>query len=253
MTTVLPPDVFVRRTDVDYQQAFSALLPSGPAWSRDPTTVAQSVYLALMQIWGAPTSGPNVGGYNVDSRAADLLENESDPRAALQLLPDWEKAWGLPDPCVAEPLTIADRRTVLVQKMTMLGAQSRAFFIAQAAVLGYIITIREFSPFMCGISRCGDTRSLLVNGEAPDGVHYRWEIGDVTMRFYWVVTLMNLGLAYFHVSSGQCGIDPLLRIKLATDLECVIRRWAPAHTIVIFDYAPASSGDAYYSSGDEQF
>ena len=31
----------------------------------------------------------------VDSRAADLLETESDPRLTVELLPDWERAWGL--------------------------------------------------------------------------------------------------------------------------------------------------------------
>ena len=246
MTIELPTDVHVRRTDADYASAFAALLPSGAAWPRDPTTVLQITLLGLSQIWGSNDNST----VNVDGRAADLLETESDPRATLQLLPDWERAWGLPDPCLAEVLTIADRRTVLVQKMTMIGAQSRAFFIATAATLGYTITIREFSPFMAGISQCGDTRNLAPPGETPDGSHYRWELGDLTMRFYWIVTLTDLGLAYFHVSSGQCGIDPLLRIKLATDLECIIRRWAPAHTIVIFDYLPSSSGDFTYASGD---
>jgi uncharacterized protein YmfQ (DUF2313 family) len=147
------------------------------------------------------------------------------------LLPDWERAWGLPDLCLDEPLTIADRQNALVGKMTTIGAQSRAFFTAQALRVGYVVTIHEWSPFMCGISMCGDTRNL------DNGVNYRWEIGGPTMRYYWAVRVGALRFSWFRASSGQAGIDPMLRIGIATDLECLLRRLAPAHTDLIFDYS----------------
>ena len=40
--------------------------------------------------------------------------------------------------------------------------------------------------------------------------------------------------------SGQAGIDPHLRIVRAGDLECLIHRWQPAHTLVLFDYSGIS-------------
>ena len=69
----------------------------------------------------------------VDGRAADLLERESDPRQTVELLPDWERNWGLPDPCYEAPQTIGERQLALVMRMTMQGAQSREFFIDVAA------------------------------------------------------------------------------------------------------------------------
>lgn len=213
---------WAQRSAADYTQAFSDLLPTGPAWPREPDSVLQKVVAGQSQIWGDL----------VETLAAVLLTRESDPRATVTLLPDWERAWGLPDECARDEYrSIGDRQQALVTKMTLLGAQSRAFFIAQAAALGYTITIQEWSPFMCGVSRCGDTTNL------DDGTHYRWEIGSPDMRFYWKVRVSALRLTWFRCSSGQVGVDPHLRIAGATDLECMLRRWKPAHTQVIFDYS----------------
>jgi uncharacterized protein YmfQ (DUF2313 family) len=139
----------------------------------------------------------------------------------------------LPDECVAEPLTIADRQTALITKMTMLGAQSRAFFIGLAAALGYDIRITEYAPWMFGISEFGDTRD-----EFGDP---RWEIGPPEMRFYWTVHVGAVRLTWWRFGEAEFGIDPHLRIALATDLECVIRRNKPAHTEVLFDYSELES------------
>jgi uncharacterized protein YmfQ (DUF2313 family) len=217
---------WVQRTSAEYAQGFNNCLPTGPAWPRDPAEVLQKFITGLSGIWGD----------EVEALAALLLTRESDPRATIILLPDWERAWGLPDDCLAEPLTIGDRQTALVNRMTLLGAQNRAFFIAQAANIGYAITIREFSPFMAGVSRCGDTTDLNA-AYAKDFGHFRWEIGSPDMRFYWVVSVASRRFTWFRAASGQAGVDPMLRIGLATDLECLIRRWKPAHTIVIFDYS----------------
>jgi uncharacterized protein YmfQ (DUF2313 family) len=51
------------------------------------------------------------------------------------------------------------------------------------------------------------------------------------------VHLHKVRLTWFRASKGQAGTDPHLRIALALDLECVIRRWRPAHTVVLFDYS----------------
>jgi uncharacterized protein YmfQ (DUF2313 family) len=140
-------DTWTQRTAAEYAQGFNSLLPRGGAWPRDQESVLQKVVWGLAGIWGDP----------VEAEAALLLTKESDPRSTVMLLPDWERAWGLPDLCLAEPLTIADRQNALVSRMTMLGGQSRAFFIKLAASIGYVIRITEYAPFMCGVSECGDT------------------------------------------------------------------------------------------------
>jgi uncharacterized protein YmfQ (DUF2313 family) len=195
------------------------------------------VVRGLAQYWGF-----------VDSRAGDLLERESDPRATVELLPDWERNWGLPDPCFRETHTIYDRQRMLIFKMTMLGAQSREWFITEVALnmLGHVINISEYAPFMCGISQCGDTRAAPLD---PDEVadpllgEFRWYIGPPEMRFYWTIHVGLARLSWFRASSGQAGVDPHLRFGLMTDLECLIRRWKPAHTEVVFDYSNLRKGD----------
>lgn len=249
-----PPDVHVRRTGEDYAEGLSNLLPLGPAWPRDPLGALMATVRGLAEIWGL-----------VDSRAADLLEQESDPRTTLELLPDWERNWGLPDPCYAEPQTIGERQLALVMRMTMLGSQSREFFIGVAAMIGYTITISEYRVWVVGIDRCGDSRIYgalpclpaldpwglpLVNPRGvpvAEGELSAWPsygLGPPANRFYWTVHVDQAKLIWFRVGGGggQTGFDPHLRIGTADDLECLLNRWKPAHTQIIFDYSGLTTG-----------
>lgn len=204
----------------DYAAALLDLLPTGPAWPRDPDSVLVRYFRGLARIWGDL----------VDQRAAVLLTRESDPRSAIELLPDWERNWGLPDPCVAEPLSIGDRQAALISKMTMIGGQSRNFFRGIALSIGYeTIQIIERAPFMFGISEFGDTRD-------PETGWPRWELGPPEIRFNWIVKAGTTRLTWWQFGKAQFGIDPHLRIALFTDLECLFRRYKPAHTLVFFDY-----------------
>jgi uncharacterized protein YmfQ (DUF2313 family) len=250
-------DRHIRRNGEDYGTALLALLPQGQAWPKRPGTTLDLACRGLAYYWG-----------DVDRRAADLLEQESDPRITLELLPDWERAWGLPDPCYAEPQSIAERQQALVMRMTMLGAQSREFFIGVAASIGYTITITEYRTFVVGMDRCGDNRVygdvpptpmrnewgvpvMNARGDQPvaDGDLSEWPyygLGPDTNRFYWTVHVDLAKLIWFRVGAGggQTGVDPHLRIGLADDLECLLNRWKPAHTQIIFDYSGLQTGGA---------
>jgi uncharacterized protein YmfQ (DUF2313 family) len=223
-------DRHVRRTGQDYAQQFLRLLPQGQAWPRHPLGTLALTCEGLNDYWGF-----------VDGRAADLLETESDPRATVELLPDWERAWGLPDPCVQAPQGIVARRQALLLKMTMLGAQSRQFFIDVAASLGYTITITEYLPYQCGISRVGDTRSTIDNPEDP--TRFMWQLGPPEIRYYWTIHVSALSLTYFRTGTSECGVDRLLAIGVPQDLECVLGRWKPAHTDIVYDFSPVASLD----------
>jgi uncharacterized protein YmfQ (DUF2313 family) len=120
--------------------------------------------------------------------------------------------------------------------MTLLGAQSRKFFIDLAASLGFTITISEFCPYMCGVSHIGD-RSGIYNPGDPN--YSYWQLGPPEIRYNWIVHVNAAAYYYFHTGSGQCGVDRLLSFSTATDLECVINRYKPAHTLVVYDYSPA--------------
>jgi uncharacterized protein YmfQ (DUF2313 family) len=217
-------DEHVRRTGDDYADALTALLPLGQAWPRAYDSALMKTVRGLAGVWGY-----------VDQRAADLLEIESDPRATTEMILDWERNWGLPDPCLSHPPTdLNARRAALVAKMTMLGAQSREFFVGVGKLLGYEIVITEYSPYMTGVSRVGDTRAT----DPEDVEHYRWQLGPPEMRYYWSIHVNALKLVYFHVNSSQTGIDRLLAIDVAADLNCIFDRWKPAHTDIVYDFSP---------------
>lgn len=213
-----------RHTGDDYAHALMALLPRGKAWPRDADSNLARLVSGMAEIFGDP----------FDKIAAYLLDQESDPRFTRDLLERWETAFGLPDACVDEPLTIADRISALLGRMMEPGGQSIPFFYGVASALGYSIEIHEFSPFMAGISEAGDTRV---------GGYFRWEVGPPEIRFYWKVVVLNARLSWFRASSGEAGIDPHLIIGLATDLECMLRRYKPAHTQIVFDYSGLGGGN----------
>jgi uncharacterized protein YmfQ (DUF2313 family) len=197
------------------------LLPNGQAWPKHPESTLVQAVDGFADYWGT-----------VDNRAADLLEIESDARTTSELLPDWCRNWGVPDPCLNEQLSTIDLRRALVAKMTIMGGQSRNFFLGVAADLGYVIWISEYAPYMCGVSRVGDTRPSNIS----DPHQYRWQLGPEEMRFYWTVHVSGMRFTYFHVNGSHTGIDRLLLIGLATDLECILNRWKPAQTLIIYDY-----------------
>lgn len=203
-------DRYVPRSGDDYAEAFENLFPTGPAWPRDEETVFQRVIRALAQIFGY-----------VDQRAGVLLNVESDPRRTFEVLEEWERAYGLPDPCVPRPLSITERRVALVERITTQGGQSRAFFISLAAALGYEITITEFVPFQFGLSGFGYPRGNLMPPQA---------------RFYWRVSVSGPRVTRFRFGVSSAGHDRFLSILRAEDLECVITRFKPAHTTLQFDY-----------------
>jgi uncharacterized protein YmfQ (DUF2313 family) len=223
-------DQHVRRSGSDYAQAMLALLPQGQAWPRSPQGTLALTINGLANYWGF-----------VDGRAADLLEIESDPRATVELITDWERNWGLPDPCRKNPPTALNaRRAALVYKMTLLGSQSRAWFIGVAAMLGYTITITEFSPYMAGVSHCGDRRGIY---NPDDPTRYYWALGPRENRYYWVVHVDAAKFAKFYVASSQTGIDRLLAIIGPDDLICIFERWKPAHTQIVWDFTPLEALD----------
>ncbi|WP_456679370.1 YmfQ family protein [Bradyrhizobium sp. S3.7.6] len=230
------------------------LIPQGQAWPRAIGSALVNVVTGLTRIWG-----------DFEIRASKLLEMESDPRTTIELLPDWERNWGLPDPCYSAPHSIAERQLALVMRMTLEGGQSRQFFIDVAAMLGYTITITEYRPFFIAMDGCGDCRVygdlppdrmrnqwgqkiMDENGDAPvlDGELAEWPnyglCGEVWVRSYWTVHVHEAKLTWFRVTSGQTGVDPHLRIGLADDLECLLNRWKPAHTQIIFDYSNLETG-----------
>jgi uncharacterized protein YmfQ (DUF2313 family) len=70
-------------------------------------------------------------------------------------------------------------------------------------------------------------------------------LGPDTNRFYWTVHVHEAPLIWFRLGNGggQTGVDPHLRIGHAQDLECILERWKPAHTEIVWDYGGLTPGD----------
>lgn len=126
------------------------------------------------------------------------------------------------DECaVIVPLSLQERRAAIMAKLTAQGGASKAYFIALAASMGYVIEIDEFRPFITGMSRCGDR---LNGGHA---VRYQWRVRVVGARF-----------TAFRAGASQCG-DLLGKIARAQDLECKFKRLKPAHSRLTVSYEGA--------------
>lgn len=188
----------------DFLQALTRLLQRGLAWSPLGATRG-AVLAAIGDCWEW-----------FHQYCALLSEVESDPRQTELMLPDWEGCYGLPDPCLPQPQSLAQRRAALIARIAATGGQSIAYFIALAASFGVPITITEYRPFRCGISRCGQP------------------LAAANERFVWQVNAPAVTITLFHTGGSVCG-DRLGSFGNQM-LECLITRYAPAQTIVIFAY-----------------
>ena len=186
-----------------YLRQLQALLPLGAAWPRDDSATLTQMLWALAAEFA-----------RVDGRATDLI-NEADPRSTLELLPDWERAYGLPATCMAGiAQTLQQRRNALVAQITGIGGQSRQYFIGLALSAGFTITITEFSSFTVGSG---------VNDP----------IYDNSWRYYWQVNAPSSTVEQFSVAST---VGEGLQTWGNQLLECLIGRLKPAHTRVLFAY-----------------
>jgi uncharacterized protein YmfQ (DUF2313 family) len=189
-------------TAEQYLAQLQALLPQGAAWPREPGVVLTDVLRA-----------PAEELARADARAEQLVD-EADPRTTLELLVDWERVAGLPDPCFGESLTISGRRASLFQKLTELGGASRAYFISVAEAIGFTVTITEF------------TKHTVQHSVDHPIYGEQW-------NFVWQV---NAPLHTVRAHTVQSGVDEPLATSGNQPLECVITALKPAHTFVQFKY-----------------
>ena len=189
----------------DFAALMQSMLPRGAVWPRDPDTVQTQCFAAL-----APTYK------RLNDRCNNLLV-DAFPATTNELLSDWESSLGLPDPCLGQSPSVELRRAHVVAKLTLRGGQSIEYFEAIAAAIGYAISITPFSPFRVGVSRVG---TPLYGRD--------W-------AFAWQVNAPATTIQPFRV--GQSAVGDPLRAWGNTALECLIREYAPAHTIVLFAYS----------------
>lgn len=200
-----------------YARAIRKLLPPGKAFDFPAEDEASKTLDALAE-----------EAARIEERGQDLL-NELDPRNTFEMLDSWERLLGIPDECTPEgdDPTIGQRRQRILQKLTTGGGQSKAFYKLIAAQLGYDITaldVVNFTDFRTGLSTVGQPLSNSTDGD-----------DEVTG---WPYTFQIKAPATFvrRFTVGQSTVGERLVNPENETLECVIRKFAPAHVTVLFSF-----------------
>lgn len=185
-------------TAAEWLDTTIGLLPRGDfVWTRDPTTNLNKILAVLASERG-----------EVYDRATQLLDTESFPTEAVELLPEWERALGLPDPCRAAPGSLAERWAEVADVFFGDHEPTPENMVAWAERAGWNIEIREQRDFVAGVSMACDA------------------VGE--NDFTWIVTVLDQVRTYFHAGDSTSG-DALWNWPDITTLECVLRRANPGH------------------------
>src|SRR3974390_410042 len=120
-------------TPDDFHFSISRTIPRGYAWTVAPDSVQGQMWVGIAASVQA-----------LHARAGDLSERESDPAQTVELLADWESAYGLPNPCTPSDATIQQRQGAFVARVASQGEQSIAYYVSAASVLDCSIAITEF-------------------------------------------------------------------------------------------------------------
>ena len=228
----------------DYVALIKNLLPPGPAWPRDDSSSAYAN--VIDEIAGLCA--------DIDTQAL-LLADESDVFTCAQSFADWETDWGLPDECVLAyadvAQTMAQRRAMLILKASLAGGQNAAWYERLAKQLGRSATVEEL--------RDGDPKNDFIwrlnvrdPGTSEDEgrlnqMGYVEESVDDGLLSECLANpdncvVLDAGLVaetssaqYDQATVQMSAKDPLASFGDVL-LECVIRRYRPAHTTVLFSY-----------------
>lgn len=194
----------------DYKELFQALMPKGPAWSREPDAKMSDLAEAVAAFF-----------FFIHGRV-EKAKREMFPQDCEEILIDWERELGLPETCEhgnhAEGQTFQERVNEVIAKINRSFSPTIANFTKLAQSLGYNVRIVTTPPAICGLARCGDRLG-----------------GNTAANYYWITIVDGARLTYARCGTAVCG-EPLCRISWADDLECLLNRIKPAHTIIKLSY-----------------
>lgn len=149
-----------------------------------------------------------IEGKHLDDAQVQALTllSEMFPDTTFVLMADWERVYGLPDPCTGPLATVQERRAALIGRYQDKGGQSRQFYVDLATSLGYTVTM-------------GD----------PQGTP-----GTDEWAFKWYVNAPETTITYYRAGQSTAG-EPLAKWGNAL-LECAFNRRKLAHTEIVFTY-----------------
>ncbi|TCK36737.1 uncharacterized protein YmfQ (DUF2313 family) [Paraburkholderia sp. BL8N3] len=184
----------------DFLAALQNLMPRGLAWPRDPSSVMARVLSGLCATWARHTQHNNA------------LLVDAFPPTAVELLPEWEAALGLPDPCAGPSPSLQARQAQVLARFAGSGGQSVPYYIQYAQALGYVITVTEFTPFHMGQQAMGSP------------------LGTQDWAHTWQANAPSVTATLFR--AGRSTADEPLATWGNNVLECELEQVKPAHTIL---------------------
>lgn len=194
------------RTADEYLSQLKGLLPMGPAWDLERVPELAAVLVGISAEFA-----------RIDARDFALY-TEMDPAKVSELVPDWEAVMGLPDDCLGDSPAFGDRQLAVQQRLTAVGSQTAAYFVLIAKGQGYPnATVTQSRAPRFGRARFGTA-------------HF----GTWKVQFMWTLNTggrqrlgRRFGISYW---GERFGANP------GSALECLISRYAPAHTVVHINY-----------------
>lgn len=193
-------------SDRDYDLALTHLLPPGPAWNRSTGSPGSAVL----------TSGATQL-QRIDALAMKLIE-EADPRTCAETFEDWLRVYGIPDECMAdiEDLTDEQKRQALLLLVRRSGL-THDFYAQLGAVFDIDIDTGVCDPFR-------------VTSRVDSPIY-----GTDWAHAYVIVVRTSLSSSknLFRTTSRA---DERLASWGISFLECLVRKSAPAHAEVVFEY-----------------
>ena len=195
------------RTGEQYRKLLSSLLPKGVFWNKFLNSFMQKTVYGMADELS-----------RIEGRAEDLYD-EKDVRTAVELLPEHEEDFGLPDEGDSISTITSKRQDELHAAFLNVGQQFKQFYIDIAAALGYTITIEEFTPFWSGLGGAGD----------PCGIQNN--------LFYWRVLIDLDSVTY----SSEVNITKLIN-KISKSM--------PGHTHLLFEFSGAEFSRAFSRAYD---
>lgn len=178
-----------------YARQLKQLLPPGLLWRLDVDSWLSDLLFAIGQELA-----------RVDARAVDLLD-EWDPRTAFELLADWERVLGLPEPGTALAVDTRERQIAVARKLVARGGQTAAYFVELAARAGFVATVTET-------------------------VAHTWRM-DVDLA----ASSASYALVISEARVGTARAGDRIANRSVGELEAIINRAKPAHTVVLFAYS----------------
>ncbi|MFW5901898.1 MAG: YmfQ family protein [Thermodesulfobacteriota bacterium] len=192
-------------TGDDYRRLLFSLLPPGMAW---PSAADSNFQRLLAGLAKEPA--------RVDDRIEKLLA-EADPRTADALFPEWEQSFGLPDECMADDQSTADRRATLLGRVVGRGGMRPQDYVDIADGLGYegleVVEQREATM-------------ELGSGAGARGAEIGDPLNDEDWLYAWDALISSDVVREAVIDDSEIG-DPL-RSWGDSLIECVLHRAAPS-------------------------